>query len=150
MSDERARYDELKKARQFRKSTYRGMEIDDLAKLDPQQLAKLVHCRARRRFNRGLTTKYKSLMKKLKKSKLNLTMGEKPKTIKTHLRDAIVVPEMVGSVVGVHNGQIFNAVEVKVEMIGHYLAEFSISYKPVNHGRPGVGATHSSRFIPLK
>jgi hypothetical protein len=31
-------------------------------------------------------------------------------------------------------------------MIGHYLAEFSISYKPVKHGRPGVGATHSSRF----
>ncbi len=36
------------------------------------------------------------------------------------------------------------------EMIGHYLAEFSISYKPVKHGRPGIGATHSSRFIPLK
>ena len=36
------------------------------------------------------------------------------------------------------------------EMIGHYLAEFSITYKPVKHGRPGIGATHSSRFIPLK
>jgi hypothetical protein len=41
-------------------------------------------------------------------------------------------------------------VEVKPEMVGHYLAEFSISYKPVKHGRPGIGATHSSRFIPLK
>lgn len=41
-------------------------------------------------------------------------------------------------------------VEVKPEMIGHYLGEFSLSYKPVKHGRPGIGATHSSRFIPLK
>jgi small subunit ribosomal protein S15e len=36
------------------------------------------------------------------------------------------------------------------EMIGHYLGEFAISYKPVTHGRPGIGATNSSRFIPLK
>lgn len=41
-------------------------------------------------------------------------------------------------------------VEIKAEMIGHYLGEFSLSYKPVKHGRPGIGATHSSRFIPLK
>lgn len=41
-------------------------------------------------------------------------------------------------------------VEVKPDMVGHYLAEFSISYKPVKHGKPGIGATHSSRFIPLK
>ena len=41
-------------------------------------------------------------------------------------------------------------VEIKPDMVGHYLAEFSISYKPVKHGKPGIGATHSSRFIPLK
>ncbi|KAK4434076.1 40S ribosomal protein S15 [Sesamum alatum] len=57
---------------------------------------------------------------------------------------------MIGSVLGVYNGKTFNPVEIKPEMIGHYLAEFSISYKPVKHGRPGIGATHSSRFIPLK
>lgn len=62
----------------------------------------------------------------------------------------IIVPEMIGSVLGVYNGKTFNPVEIKPEMIGHYLAEFSISYKPVKHGRPGIGATHSSRFIPLK
>ena len=62
----------------------------------------------------------------------------------------IIVPEMIGSVIGVYNGKTFNQVEIKPEMIGHYLAEFSISYKPVKHGRPGIGATHSSRFIPLK
>jgi small subunit ribosomal protein S15e len=62
----------------------------------------------------------------------------------------IIVPEMIGSIVGVYNGKVFNSVEVKPEMIGFYLGEFSISYKPVKHGRPGIGATHSSRFIPLK
>ena len=36
------------------------------------------------------------------------------------------------------------------EMMGHYLGEFALTYKPVKHGRPGIGATHSSRFIPLK
>jgi len=76
--------------------------------------------------------------------------GEKPEPVKTHLRNMIIVPEMIGSIVGVYNGKTFNQVEIKPEMIGHYLAEFSISYKPVKHGRPGIGATHSSRFIPLK
>ncbi|KAL5831188.1 hypothetical protein ACOSQ4_016542 [Xanthoceras sorbifolium] len=76
--------------------------------------------------------------------------GEKPEPVRTHLRNMIIVPEMIGSIIGVYNGKTFNQVEIKPEMIGHYLAEFSISYKPVKHGRPGIGATYSSRFIPLK
>lgn len=75
--------------------------------------------------------------------------GERPETVRTHLRNMIILPEMIGSVVGVYNGKSFTQVEVKPDMVGHYLAEFSISYKPVMHGRPGIGATHSSRFIPL-
>ncbi|KAE8702892.1 40S ribosomal protein S15 [Hibiscus syriacus] len=70
--------------------------------------------------------------------------------VRTHLRNMIIVPEMIGSIIGVYNGKTFNQVEIKPEMISHYLAEFSISYKPVKHGRPGIGATLSSRFIPLK
>ena len=76
--------------------------------------------------------------------------GEKPAPIKTHLRNMVIIPEMIGSVIGVYNGKVFLPVEVKAEMIGHYLGEFSICYKPTLHGRPGLGATHSSRFIPLK
>ncbi|KAH7561005.1 hypothetical protein JRO89_XS10G0157200 [Xanthoceras sorbifolium] len=76
--------------------------------------------------------------------------GEKPEPVRTHLRNMIIVREMIGSIIGVYNGKTFNQVEIKPEMIGHYLAEFSISYKPVKHGRPGIGATYSSRFIPLK
>lgn len=62
----------------------------------------------------------------------------------------IIIPEMIGSVVAVYNGKSFNSVEIKPEMIGSYLGEYSCSYKFVRHGRPGIGATHSSRFIPLK
>jgi small subunit ribosomal protein S15e len=58
--------------------------------------------------------------------------------------------QMIGSVIGVYNGKTFNQVEIKPEMVGYYLAEFSISYKPCKHGRPGIGASTSSRFIPLK
>jgi len=110
----------------------------------------LLPCRVRRRFNRGLKRKPMALIKRLRKAKKEAPAGEKPETVKTHLRDMIIVPEMIGSNVGVYNGKTFNQVEIKPEMIGHYLAEFSISYKPVKHGRPGIGATHSSRFIPLK
>jgi ribosomal protein S19 len=35
-------------------------------------------------------------------------------------------------------------------MIGTYLAEYSMTYKPIKHGRPGIGATASSKFVPLK
>jgi len=76
--------------------------------------------------------------------------NEKPAVVKTHLRDMIVVPEMIGSQIGIYNGKVFNTVEIKPEMTGHYLGEFSLSYKPVNPGKPGIGATNSSRFIPLK
>ncbi|CAF1009271.1 unnamed protein product, partial [Didymodactylos carnosus] len=86
----------------------------------------------------------------LRKAKKEAPELEKPAAIKTHLRNMIIVPEMVGCVVGVHQGKTFNQIEIKPEMIGHYLGEFSITYKPVKHGRPGIGATHSSRFIPLK
>jgi len=97
-----------------------------------------------------LKRKPMSLIKKLRKAKKGVAVGDKPPVVKTHLRDMIIMPEMVGSMVGIYNGQIFNAVEIKGEMIGHYLGEFSLTYKPVHHGRPGIGATHSSRFIPLK
>merc|ERR1711900_59185 len=94
--------------------------------------------------------KLMGLIKKLRKAKQDAKPNEKPDLVKTHLRNMIVVPEMIGSVIGIYSGKEFNQVEIKPEMVGHYLGEFSISYHPVKHGRPGIGATHSSRFIPLK
>ncbi|PGH37012.1 40S ribosomal protein S15 [[Emmonsia] crescens] len=141
---------ELKRKRAFRKFSYRGIDLDQLLDLSSEQLRDVVHARARRRFNRGLKRKPMGLIKKLRKAKQEAKPNEKPELVKTHLRDMIVVPEMIGSVIGIYSGKEFNQVEIKPEMVGHYLGEFSISYKPVKHGRPGIGATHSSRFIPLK
>ncbi|XP_011494626.1 PREDICTED: 40S ribosomal protein S15 [Ceratosolen solmsi marchali] len=140
----------LKKKRTFRKFTFRGVDLDQLLDMPNEQLMELMHARARRRFSRGLKRKPMALVKKLRKAKKEAPPNEKPEIVKTHLRNMIIVPEMVGSIVGVYNGKTFNQVEIKPEMIGHYLGEFSVTYKPVKHGRPGIGATHSSRFIPLK
>ena len=76
--------------------------------------------------------------------------GEKPVAVKTHLRDAIVMPEMVGNVIGIYSGKSFANVEIKFDMIGKYLGEFSMSYKPTRHGRPGVGATKGSQHTDKK
>ncbi|XP_073388901.1 small ribosomal subunit protein uS19 isoform X1 [Physcomitrium patens] len=138
------------KKRTFKKFTFRGVDLDALLDMSMDELVELFHARARRRFQRGLKRKPMALIKKLRKAKREAPAGEKPEPVRTHLRNMIIVPEMIGSVIGVYNGKTFNQVEIKPEMIGHYLAEFSISYKPVKHGRPGIGATHSSRFIPLK
>ena len=149
MADDQAAAD-LKKKRTFRKFTYRGVDLDQLLDMNNEQLMELLPCRIRRKFGRGLKRKPMALIKKLRKKKKECPVNEKPDVVKTHLRDMVVVPEMTGSIVGVYNGKTFNQVEIKPEMIGHYLGEFSITYKPVKHGRPGIGATHSSRFIPLK
>ena len=120
-----------------------------------------MQARARRRFRRGLKRKPLALLKRLRKAvreyqfmsdlqKAECPENERPEPVKTHLRNMLVVPEMIGSIVGVYNGKSFNNVEIKAEMIGHYLGEFSITYTPVKHNRPGIGATHSSKFIPLK
>lgn len=42
--------------------------------------------------------------------------GEKPEGVRTHLRDMIIVPEMIGSVIGVYNGKVFNQIEIKVRL----------------------------------
>ncbi|CAO2605424.1 40S ribosomal protein S15, partial [Lemmus lemmus] len=94
----------------------------------------------------GLRQKQHSLLKCLRKAKKEAVPMEKPVVVKTHLRDMLILPETVGSMVSVYNGKTFNQVEIN----GHYLVEFSITYKPVKHGPPGIRATHSSHFIPLK
>lgn len=81
-----------------------------------------------------------NLITKLRAAKKDCPANEKPAVVKTHLRNMIVVPEMIGSVVGIYNGKVFNTVEIKAEMVGHYLGEFSITYNPVRHGKAAAGA----------
>jgi small subunit ribosomal protein S15e len=106
---------EKKKKRQFRKYTYRGIELEQLLDMTirDEQLLSLLHCRARRKLLRGLRRKHISLLRRLRKAKKNAPLNDKPAVIKTHLRDMLIVPEMVGSVIGIHNGKTFNQVEIK-------------------------------------
>jgi small subunit ribosomal protein S19 len=76
--------------------------------------------------------------------------GKDTKPLKTHCRDMVILPEMVGLTLLVHSGKEFTSVDVRPEMIGHYLGEFVITNKKVLHGTPGIGASRSSMYVPLK
>lgn len=102
--------DQVRKKRTFRKFTYRGVDLDQLLDMPNEQLCELMHSRARRRFSRGLKRKPMALIAKLRKAKKEAPPLEKPAIVKTHLRDMIIVPEMVGSIVGIYNGKTFNQV----------------------------------------
>ena len=123
---------DIKKERKIKKMTFRGKEIEELAAMKDEALAELFTARARRRMQRskGVRGKYLKLFEKVKKSKKNLAPGEKPKIIKTHLRNCLVMPDMVGGIVGVYNGKEYREVDIKFDMIGRYLGEFSLTYKP--------------------
>ena len=102
---------ELRKKRTFRKFTYRGVDLDQLLDMNNEQLVELFPCRQRRCFQRGLKCKHMALLKRLCRVKKECPALEKPAVVKTHLRDMIIIPEMVGSMVGVYNGKTFNQVE---------------------------------------
>jgi len=140
-----------KKKRTFRKFQYRGVDLKQLLDLSNDQLLELLPCRARRRFNRGMKSKPMGLIKKLRKAKKAAQPNEKPPVVKTHLRNMIVVPEMIGSVIGVYNGKVFNQVEIKPEMTGHYLGEFSYVYLycGLTNTRLALPTSLSSTDVPV-
>ena len=102
--------DEAPKKRTFRKFTFRGVDLDQLLDMSTDELVDLFHARARRKFQRGLKRKPLALIKKLRAAKKSAESGEKPEPVRTHLRNMIIVPEMIGSIVGVYNGKTFNQV----------------------------------------
>ena len=142
--------DDLSKKQVFKKYTYRGNDIGKLLNMNMDELSQQLRSRQRRRLRRKMGAKYGRFIKKLIDVKNETAPGEKPAPVKTHLRNCIVLPSMVQSVINVHNGKGYNSIEVKPEMIGYYLGEFGMTYKRVSHGKPGVGATHSSKFVPIK
>ena len=125
--------------------TYRGYTLEELQKMPLTEFAKLLPARERRAIMRGLP-RHKKLMEKIKKWKDE----KRDKPIRTHLRDMIILPEMVGMKFAVHNGKEFVVVEIVPEMIGHRLGDFALTRKRVVHSAPGVGATRSSMYVPLK
>ena len=142
--------DDLAKRQVFKKFSYRGLDIGKLLNMNMDEISQQLRSRQRRRLKRKMPQKYGKFIKKLMDTKKNINQGDKPKPVKTHLRDCIVLPSMIQSIINVHNGKGYNQIEVKPEMIGYYLGEFGMTYKRVMHGKPGVGATHSSKFVPIK
>lgn len=129
--------------------TYRGYTLEQLQSMSMDEFINLLPARQKRSLTRGLTPRQRTFLEKVREAKEAVKRGEDT-VIKTHVRDMIILPEMVGLKVLVHNGRKFTLVEIKPEMIGHYLGEFSITNEPVKHGAPGTGATRSSMYVPLK
>jgi small subunit ribosomal protein S19 len=128
---------------------YRGYTLNQLQGLSMDEFIGILPSRQRRSLHRGLSPDHRILLEKIRKAKEAMRKGAS-ETVKTHLRDMIILPEMVGVTISVHNGKEFVQVEIKPEMIGHYLGEFAITNKPVRHGTPGIGASRSSMYVPLK
>ncbi len=128
---------------------YRGYALEELKKMNMDQFIQLLPARARRSLKRGLPPRQKKLLERLRRAYRAKKRGKDLLT-RTHVRDMIIFPEMVGLKIGVYNGRIFEVVNIKPEMIGKYLGEFSLTRKRVQHGSPGIGATRSSKYVPLK
>ncbi len=138
-------------ARAKKEFTYRGYSVEELKSMplwpseedpDAMSVIELLPSRARRSLARGLSEDNERLLNRIRR-----TQG---RTVRTHRRDMVILPEFVGKRLAVHNGQAFVEVEVRPEMIGHYLGEFAMTRRGVAHSGPGVGATRSSKHVPLK
>jgi small subunit ribosomal protein S19 len=127
--------------------SYRGYTLDELQEMSIEEVAALLPARMRRTIKRGLSVEHEKLLEAAREAGEEETANN---PLRTHLRDMPIVPEMVGLTFAVHNGQSFERVEVEPEMLGHYLGEFQLTRTDVEHGQAGIGATRSSKFVPLK
>jgi small subunit ribosomal protein S19 len=133
-----------------REFKFKGYTAEQLQSLSIENLLPLLNSRQRRSLDRRVSTYMNDDKRKLRE-KLKLARDGKLKgQLRTHARDMIILPDMVGLSLYVHNGKEFAQVNIRPEMIGHYLGEYAITNKRVQHGTPGVGASRSSLYVPLK
>lgn len=121
--------------------TLKGKTIEELQKLSVEEFSKLLPSRQRRSLIRGLSDSQKKFILKIRKT-------EKP--VRTHCRDLVIVPEMVGRKIMIHSGKEWKSIDIQPEMLGHRLGEFVMTRGKVSHSSPGLGATKSSKFTALK
>ncbi len=126
-----------------RKITWKGFEIDRLKAMPLEEFIKLTTSKERRTLKR-MSLKFKKFIEKFRKAKL------KKKIVKTHLREMVIIPEMLETKIAVHNGKTFQEIFITPKMLGHRLGEFAITTKLVKHSAAGVGATRGSKAIELK
>ncbi len=132
---------EVRRKREF---TYRGYSLEELRAMTLQEVIELLPSRARRTYIRGLDEQQTIFVDRFRAAEWTQS------ALRTHCRDVPILPDFVGKKVAIHNGKAFLTVEIKPEMIGHYLGEFAMTRGTVVHSGPGVGATRSSKFMPLK
>ncbi len=125
---------------------YRGFTLSQLQGMSMDEFITILPARQRRSLRRGLKPEQRILLEKIREA----VKEGGDLTVKTHVRNMVVLPEMVGTTVQVHNGKEFVEVAIKPGMISHSLGEFAITNKPVRHGTPGIGASRSSMYVPLK
>lgn len=123
----------------------------DVDALQGDAFLKLIKSRSRRNLKRHAELpQWKTFLKGVEKFKADAAAGKRPKAVKTHNREYVITPQMVGVTFGVYNGKVFEQVIVMPEMMGHRLGEFSATRKRLNHGKAGIGATKSSTAITAR
>lgn len=132
-----------------KKFMYRGHTLEQLQGLSMDEFIPLLTSRHRRSLQRGLNQEQRILLERIRAAKAAGEKGESV-AVRTHSRDMVVLPEMVGVTVLLYSGKEFVPIAIAPEMIGHYLGEHAITNKPVKHGQPGIGASRSSMYVPLK
>ncbi|HJJ26849.1 MAG TPA: 30S ribosomal protein S19 [Methanocorpusculum sp.] len=120
--------------------TYHGYNLEALKAMSMEELLPIMPTGARRKILRGFTRGEEDVRAKI-------AAGD---GVRTHLRSMIILPEMVGKKVAIYSGKEFVEVELPVEGVFHYFGEFALTRKRVTHGSAGVGATRSSKYVPLK
>jgi small subunit ribosomal protein S19 len=123
---------------------FQGLNEEQLKAVSMDEFIRMLPSRMRRSLRRGLPEEHRILIEKIRAWQ----PGDKP--LKTHARNLIILPEMIGKTVNVFSGRDFVEVQIDLKKVGHYLGEYSITNTPVRHGRPGIGASRSSMYIPLK
>jgi len=124
--------------------SFRGKSLEELQAMSISDFAKLLNARERRSVLR-MGIDYKQLVQKVEKAK-----KQGKKIIKTHIREAVILPSWVGLHFGVHDGKEFKEIVIAPEMIGHRLGEFAFTTKRVVHSAPGIRATRGSKFLAVK
>jgi small subunit ribosomal protein S19 len=121
--------------------TYKGKKLEELKAMSMKELATIMPSKQRRRLlKRKLTEQQKKILEKM----------EKGKKTKTHRRDMIILPSMVGKQIQVYTGKAYENVMIEAEMIGHSLGEFAPTRKAIKHSAPGVGASKSSASMSVR
>lgn len=133
-----------------REFKFKGYSPEQLQTLSIEALIPLLNARQRRSLDKRVST-YMSDAKRKLREEIKLARENKLKSeLKTHVRDMIILPDMIGLNIKVHNGKEFALVNIRPEMTGHYLGEYAITNRRVQHGAPGVGSSRSSLYVPLK